>query len=257
MLGSQKGYYEKKIFSGDFLEIYRYSVAEYKREKVTRKELTSDKQKRMNFKNACRKLMRLMNCNFKHGEDFHVTLTFKSKSKARIDEKEARKEFKNFIKRLDRFRKANGLEKLKYIAAIGEGKSTGIHFHICVNKMDINDLLNTWKTSKEAGRINFSILEFSNQNGLASLAEYFVKQELKKEKDVKVSESASQNKKRLFKKWFGSRNLKKPRVERKVIKRLFLKEEPKRLKKYKVTYYENDYNDYTGAYQYVQMRLRE
>lgn len=252
-----KGYFEKRVYSGEFLEIFRYTLSEQKRERSIKANESSAKQKKYNEKNATRKLMRLMHCNFEHGEDLYVTTTFKPSSLARRNEKIARKEFAKFIRKLKHFRIKNNLGELKYIASMGETEGTGIHFHMCINKMSIKDVKKIWKHSEHAGRIKAEALKFDNENGLHDLAEYFVRQKTKRIIDMLKTESVAENKKRLLKNWSSSKHLKKPKIIKKRIKRLYLLEQPKEIKKFRITCVTNEYNEFTGAYQYIQLKLLE
>lgn len=85
-------YHEKRIFSGDYLEIIRWerNIGKAKR-RENKKKLSSEAQKKMNIKNARLSLLRLMNNNFKIGVDKFITLTFTK----RLTEKEIRQAFKD------------------------------------------------------------------------------------------------------------------------------------------------------------------
>lgn len=71
---------------------------------------TSDEQQRYNRAMAIRKMILLVNSNFT-SEDFYIHPTFTAENEPK-DEKEARKEIKNFFRRVKRYRE-NQLKELK------------------------------------------------------------------------------------------------------------------------------------------------
>lgn len=239
-------YVEKKIYSGDYLEIERYKIYDkenYNKEYVKRSD---ESQRKLNWKNSEKKLRRLMNCNFIDGQDLFLTLTFIVK----LDLKAAKREFQSFIKRLKYFRNKNKMKPLKYISCVGEDKKTGIHFHMCINKIALDDLGKIWKKSALAGRFHISTLSFDSQNGLGGLARYFMANDLEINKNK--NDSLENYNKRLGKKWSHSQNLKKPIIKKKRIKTLSISTEPPQYKLYKTVNFETIATPY-GVYQYVEM----
>lgn len=248
------GYFEKRIYSGKYLEVIRYVLSDYERYKRSFNRCNSkesrDAQKKFNRNEAIRKLTRLMNCNFTN-KDIHFTITFSEK----LDEKTARKELKNFLERVKYHFKKHDLGEFKYIYAIGEHKKEGIHFHICMTGLSLDKLLSIWRKSKYAGHTTLSHLYFDDVNGLGGLATYFINQELFKNK--LGDEDVADHKKRMIRKWTSSKNLVKPKVIKKRIKTLSIKEQPKEIKRYKIMNFENEYNEFMGRRQYVQLKLLE
>jgi hypothetical protein len=216
---------EKYTYAGKFLEIEKYIVlAGGRRTARNMKEQVSTlAQAKLNEKNAKKKLTRLLNTNFNE-KDIFVTLTFKNKDS--ITEKQAKKELDNFLRRLKRFRKKMGLNDLKYISVCELDNKNGIHFHIVMSATSMDAVYKIWGN----GRIQISQLLFSD-NGLEGLANYMLKQQLEK-KNVK--------------KWSQSKNLKKPIVKKKVVKRFNPNKHPKAPKGYKVTNVELSASEFLG-----------
>ena len=111
-------YREKRIYSGDYFEAEIYRISEWDRRK-SRKEKKKEslpKQKNLNDKNARKHLIRLLNNNFTN-KDIHLTLTYDDENYPE-DEKIAKKDVVNFLRRVRYHCKKNGLPNPKYIAVI-------------------------------------------------------------------------------------------------------------------------------------------
>lgn len=190
-------YREKKIYSGDILEIEIYPISKIERKqkrKIKEKESKS-KQKNLNDKNAKKQLIRLLNTNFTT-KDLHVTLTY-DKENLPENENAAKKDVTNFIRRLNYYIKKHNLGELKYIAVIEfreqeEGKKDiRLHHHLVVNGIvDRDTLEEIW----QKGRANADRLK-PDEFGLEGLARYI-------SKDPKGN-----------KRWIPSRNLKQPTIK--------------------------------------------
>lgn len=244
-------YIEKWTYSGDYAEREMYSLTKnqieyYERKKRTPKDkskLTLEYQKRTNWKNAEKKLKRLMNCNFTK-RDIFATFTFVEK----LSEEIAIQEFKKFISRLRYYFKKNKL-KLKYIYCIGEHKKEGIHFHMIMNNIKLDDLRLVWENSRYGGRLHISTLRFENQNGLGGLARYFMDNTLGRDKE---HSNLDEFNKMLLRKWNSSKGLISPKIKIKIIKSLSIRSIPKDYRNYKVTNYETYWTSY-GQYQYIEL----
>ncbi|AOY76666.1 rolling circle replication-associated protein [Clostridium formicaceticum] len=189
-------YREKKIYSGEMFEAEMYPISrEEKKQPRTKKEkLTVPKQKNLNNKNAVKHLIRLLNKNFTN-RDLAVHLTY-TEENIPMSEKEARKDVANYIRRINHYRKKNGLPPLKYIAVIEyrekeeEGKTVRLHHHIVMSgDMDRDKVEELWGK----GRANVKRLQ-SDEFGYEGLARYI-------SKDPKGR-----------KRWTQSKNLKQPTV---------------------------------------------
>ena len=118
------------------------------------------------------------------------------------------REITNFIKRINRARKKKDLPKMKYMGVI-EGKNTDkLHFHLLLdnllNRDEIDDLW-TKGRGKNKKSIGFTNIEkIKTQYGIDGVivkANYLTK-------EFKLENQKGKRK------WFASRNLKKPVVER-------------------------------------------
>lgn len=229
-------YMEKRIISGRYMEIVRYSISDKgkKPPRGAKEKLSSEAQMNLNYKNACKTLTRLINTNFTE-KDLFITLTYKNKNQ--ITESQAKKALENYIRRVKAHRKKNGLPDLKYITVTEIDKKNGIHHHVLFNNMSLDDIEKIWGL----GRIKTSRLE-PDENGYAALANYFLKQ---KGKDRGKSKNT--------KRWNQSKNLAQPEIPPpRVLKRINLYKPPK-VKGYRVTSVEQSFNDFAGFYQYVQL----
>lgn len=226
-------YMEKRILSGKYLEVEVYPVSVNGKRLPNRRDKekpSSEAQKKLNDKNARKKLARLMNCNF---DEVDLFLTLTHKDKDTITESEMRNEETNFFRRLKAERERRDLPELKYISVSGKDKKNGIHIHAVVSGdgMTRDEVEAVWSR----GRARTSYLE-EDENGFEGLANYFIKNQ--KQLDT------SPNKR----KWRQSKNLEKPIVSPpKIVKRVSAKKEPKPPKGYKLITYNTVVNDYSGA----------
>lgn len=147
---------------------------------------TSEVQKKLNQKNAAKKLTRLVRANF-GAEDLALHLTYRPGQEPETAE-EAAADLKNYIRRLKRIYKKQGLE-LKYICTTERGEKNGrVHHHMIVTGgVDRDALEEAWGR----GFANSKRLQIE-EDGLAALSHYMVKDGAK------------------YKRWSGSRNLIKP-----------------------------------------------
>ena len=195
-------YREKKLFCGEYLEIDIFPVFEYQRGRSKKRKPTSETMKKLNQRNAERKLIRLLNTNFTK-EDIRFDLTYDSDHCPDSPE-DAQREMQNFLRRVKRYRAKHDLPELKYVAVTEVGSRGGrVHHHIVMSGgISINTLAEIWGR----GYTTAKPLQFDEQ-GLAGIAKYLLK-------DEPV----------LSKRWSASRNLEQPKVS----------ERDGRLPKYKV-----------------------
>ena len=185
------GYRTKTTVAGPRLEAEVYPVFGRDTTAVLRrakkKNITPDRQARLNRERSIRHLVQLVDTNFDE-RDIHLTLTYQS---APTYER-AKKDMRNFCLRVKRLREKRGLPELKYIYTI-EGNEDGsrerVHIHCLMNgDMDREELEQIWaKGYANADRLK------PDENGLEAIARYLVKQQKNK------------------KKWCASRNLKQPK----------------------------------------------
>lgn len=212
-------YIKKTIISGPVVECEIYPIWN-KRSDVPRTKIGTSReaQKNLNDKNARKKIMRLVNTNFTEN-DLMITLTYKNSYLP--DEEEAKRDIQNYINRLKRKRKKDGIEEpLKYLYVLEyennkkNSKKIRIHHHIIINKMDRDSAESVWKK----GRTDSMRLQL-DADGLTGISQY-------------ISKGLCAGRR-----WGYSKNLKKPIIHR---DRTTLSKR----KVEKVALYENEYKDF-------------
>ena len=78
-------YREKKHICGEYLEVDIFPVFEYQRGRSKKRKPTSETQKRLNQRNAERKLIRLLNTNFTK-KDIRFDLTYNEENRPETPE---------------------------------------------------------------------------------------------------------------------------------------------------------------------------
>ena len=180
-------YSEKKYYCGDYLEVDIYPVYKKQRGRSKKAKPTSEIQKKLNQRNAERKLIRLLNTNFTK-RDIRFDLTYDEDHYPNSPE-EAQKQCQNFLRRVKYARAKRGLPALKYVFVTEIGRDKGrLHHHVVMSGgMDITELAEIWGRGYTAAKP----LQF-NEQGITGIAMYLVKEPI------------------LGKRWCGSRNLSKP-----------------------------------------------
>nr|DAU88525.1 MAG TPA: protein of unknown function DUF1424 [Caudoviricetes sp.] len=234
-------YIETTVQAGSYLEVYKCHSYRYQcPEKGNRKqklERTTEQAAAVNERNAERKLRWLIQTNFSLG-DIHLVVTYQKDK--RPDPDGAKKEIRNALRRFQRVYEKEGLE-FKYIH-VTEYKSTAVHHHLIIPSIDIRLLTDKWKF----GQLRPTFLYESG--GYSELARYLIKETSKT-----FREDKNPNKKR----WYGSRNLKKPKITKKIVKANTFATAPKERKGYilETDSYFSDYN--SDGYPYVFYRYRK
>ena len=183
-------YREKMYQCGNYLDIEIFPVFAPPRSVRSKKAKPTKKaQEMLNQRNAAKKIIRLANTNFTE-KDLRFDLTYSQENEPE-NPQEAQRLLQNFIKRLKRFRKRNGLPELKYIAVTETGKRKNrIHHHLILSGgVSINDLARIWGL----GYTSAKPLQF-DKKGISALAAYMTKAPL------------------LYRRWNASKNLQKPKV---------------------------------------------
>lgn len=190
------GYRRSVVLAGDRLECDIYPVFgrdDEKKARAAKKNTTPEKQKRLNDERARRRLIQLADANFTD-RDIHLTLTYRTAPG--IDQ--CRKDLRNFLLRVKRYREKNGMEPLKYIYTIEGRRETSkgagvnrIHIHMLMNGgVSRERLEEMW----ELGYANADRLQ-PTERGLEEIASYIIK-------EARDRDGA--------RKWSASRNLKQP-----------------------------------------------
>jgi hypothetical protein len=243
-------YREKRIYSGDYFEaeIYQVPESETRKPRKIKEHVSSPTQKNLNNKNSIKYLIRVINTNFTDN-DIHLTLTYDPKNYP-LSEEEAKKDMRNFIRRVQRYCKKHNLSSPKYIYIFEYKdptkykKGIRMHHHVIISgHIGRDELEKIWKK----GRANAKRLQ-ADEFGYEGLARYV-------SKNPKGS-----------KKYIPSRNLEKPTIKvndhkyskRKVEKLARTPEDRKVFeelyKGYTFTQCEVAYNDLTGTSLYIKMR---
>lgn len=218
-------YLEKTIVCGDYVHTRRYFAwktgtrVPIKKEKESPEDLKARNERHAEFNMQC-----LIQTNFPNGEGSFVTLTHAEKIP--IDEKEAKRRAGRYIRDLREDMKKRGKD-LKYIV-VHEQQGGRWHTHLIVNERSLDALVALWKH----GRIIPSPLDASEQ--YADLAHYLLKGD-KPPKGQTDGENNKTPRRKHARRWSGSRNLQKPSVTVKEIKReSLLKQYPKPKKGYRL-----------------------
>ena len=191
------GYRTRTIKAGTRLEAEVYPIYGRSMEQSARRakqNMTPERQSQLNVRRAKRRLILLMEENFRAEEDSFVTLTYAEEPTMQ----RCRKDVRNFMNRVKRLREKKGLPELKYIYAIGHDKDKRIHVHAVMSGgISQRELVKLWGK----GIVNSYLIQ-SYGKGLQGLANYLYKQ----------NEKAKDAGERMYcHMWAGSRNLKKPK----------------------------------------------
>ena len=181
--------YKKRIKSGKITEVYQYYSARKTGKnylpRTENKNTTPEEKQVINMREARLKLTRIINCNFDKNDSF-IRLSYIKK----VSDAEAIQDYRNFIRRLKYYIRANNLPELKYVSVTERGKGK-VHHHIIMNFTDINKIKNIW----DNGGVYSVNLWSEDYEGLAN---YITKETIRNEHG---------------KRWSQSRNLEKPIIE--------------------------------------------
>ena len=171
------GYRRSVTLAGDRLECEIYPVfgrEETQKARAAKKNITPEKQKRLNDERARRHLIQLADANFTD-KDIHLTLTYRAEATL----EQCKKDVRNFLLRVKRYREKKGIGELKYIYTI-EGKQelvkglpvSRIHVHMLMNGgVDRAFLEEMWAL----GYANADRLQ-PTERGLEEIASYIIKE---------------------------------------------------------------------------------
>lgn len=229
------GYRTKTTKSGEMLESEVFPIWETGAEaRRARKAVTREAQRRLNDRNAVRKLVRVVACNFGRG-DLMVTLTYGEGWDAvegRHDFTRVQRDVRNFIRRVRSARERAGLDELKYVYSIegfrgeeaeaseapalpgvleaapevmvrGLRVSPRPHVHMILSGgLEREAIEGLWGK----GWANCRGLQPDRYTGLEAISRYMVKS-WRRERGEGASPEGYPGKR-----WYGSRNLAKPKV---------------------------------------------
>ena len=198
---------------------------------------TPEDVKKVNQRNAEKRLRRLINCNFEKN-DIHLVLTYKKEN--RPTPEAAKKILANFIRRMKREYEKQGIE-FKYIHVTEYGKKNGaIHHHILLPGIDTRVIQDQWPNGK--ARPTY----FDDNGDYGKLANYLIKETSK----AFMKDDAT------GRRYHPSRGLKQPKTIVKVVMSKSYREEPKPEKGYYIEKdsIRNGVHELTGSpYQFYRM----
>ena len=193
------GYRTRTTKAGSRLEAEIYPIfgrLTEQKARAAKKNITPDRMRALNMRNAKRQLTLIMEENFDTFQDDTFTLTY---AKEPEDLTRLKKDVRNFFLRVKRFRKKNGLPEGKYVYSVGRDADQRLHVHgAMTGGISEDDRIKLWGK----GIVNASPLQTWGK-GVQGYANYLFKQnELAKARGERNG----------FHMWCGSRNLKKPKV---------------------------------------------
>lgn len=219
-------YFERRIYSGNMLEVERYCATNGGRPIGSRNTgRTTEEQEALNTAQSWRKLWRMINCNFsrKNG-DMCITLRFCEP----ISAAEANAHYQAFMRRVRTVRKRKGLADLRYIL-IRDEQSDRQHAHMIVNGgIPFAELSKLWKCGMLWGRL------LDNTDNHKELARYLTKQ-YKPKRGSDTNENAKAAHQKNKRRWTCSRNLARPTIKKRLCKRVTLHTAPSAPKGYELT----------------------
>lgn len=237
-------YEQKTTYCGKVIEVEKKKAVKSggcKKLRSPKLQPTTAQQQERNKRRAERKLTQLLNTNYGEG-DHHQILTYRKE--ARLKPREAKKALEKYMRKLRELYKKHGAE-LQYIC-VTEYKNKAIHHHLIINNaVPVKEINQLWTY----GRPKY--VQLDNTGQYKELAEYLIKET---EKTFREPETPYKQR------WNSSRNLKKPVIKKKIIKRNSWMQNPKPFKGYfveKDSVYQCEQGDTGYIYQFYSMRMLE
>ncbi len=169
-------YIERITRAGKTVEVERYYTSRYKKKGIKRGDRvkpTTEQQRKVNTRQAVRKLRILMNANFGFG-DYHLVLTYiRKKGEEPRTREQMRKDADVFLRECRKEYKKAGLA-MKYIHVMEIGKKGARHHHLVVNRIDTRILQKCWYKAYE-GHNRVKVFPLDDTGNYSKLAEYFIK----------------------------------------------------------------------------------
>ena len=169
-------YIERTTRAGKTIEVERYFTSRYKKQGIKRGDKvkpTKEEQKKVNTRQAERKLRILMNANYGYG-DYHVVLDYiRVKGEVPRSREQMRQDINVFLRELRKEYKKAGQE-LKYIHVMEIGEKGARHHHLVINQIDTKILQQCWYKAYE-GHNRVKVFPLDDSGNYAKLASYFIK----------------------------------------------------------------------------------
>ena len=202
-------YIKRITTAGRIKEIELYFSSRYNKKGAKRSDKvkpTSEQQKKINMRRRARWLRLLTAENFGYG-DYHVVLSYvRRKDVPHRTKKEMRRDIEKFFRECRKQYRKQGKE-LKYIHVMEIGERGGRHHHLVMNEIEPKILQTAWnKVYEGQSRIHITVMDDSGE--YKKLAEYFIKQSAK---------YLNTEKELMGKSYSTSKNLRKPKVEYKIV----------------------------------------
>lgn len=221
------GYIERRVKAGKTIEVERYYSPRYypRGERRRRKErLTTEQQRKVNSRLRAKKLRWLINANFGYG-DHHLDMGYvRNEYEELRSTEQMKRDADAFLRKLRALYKKHG-SAFKWVHIMEVGKRGARHHHFVINHCDAvstADIQRIWNRVYEGrSMIHFSPLD--STGNYAQLADYL----------IKYTDAHMDQPDGLMKRAYrASRNLKKPVVEKHVITRRDVLQEPNRVRGY-------------------------
>lgn len=235
-------YIKLTVDCGNDIYTYKYHSQRYgiKTERGINEKPTSKQQKKINRRLSARKRQWTASCNFGEG-DFYITFTYMRQLRP-DDTSTAHKNMMSTLAKIRRKLKKENTP-LMYMCTTERGSKGAVHHHLLIkNNFNIGLLCDLWK----CGKIDLIPIRTGS---MAALAGYFAKEteaeHVSKKREKETIHSAS-------------RNLKKPKIKKQIIKARTFTEIPLPKKDcYKIHEY-NGFQSIAGyMYQeYIQTRVK-
>lgn len=202
-------YVERITKAGKTIEVEHYYTSRYKKKGIKRGDRvkpTTEQQKKINTRQAERKLRILINANFGYG-DYHLVLTYtRKRGEPDRTKDQMRKDIDIFLRECRKAYRRAGLV-FKYIHVMEIGKKGARHHHLVINRIDTKILQKCWYKAYE-GHNRIKVYPLDDSGNQAKLAAYLIKYTDTHRK----GDGALQGKR-----WNCSKNLVRPEPEIRII----------------------------------------
>ena len=203
--------------AGRTVEVYKYYTAGHPpkgKKRAPKMAITPEDVKKVNERNAAKKLRLILAENFGAG-DVHTVIGYSRREAP--SPKEARRHLEQFMRKLRQYCKDHVIT-LRYIT-VTEYKRKRIHHHLVIPGIPAEDIAKLWGQ----GRPHITPLDSSGQ--YAQLADYLIKE---------TSKTFTEPGAPYGKRWNQSKNLRPPKITKTVVRANAWRKDPKPRKGYYV-----------------------
>ena len=236
-------YVRRTTVAGKTIEVEYYYTARYNKKGQNRSKkvkATPEQQKKINRRQAERKLRLLMNANFGYG-DYHIVLDYiRRPGKPDRTPDEMKKDAQVFLRECRKLYRRQGKE-FKYIHVMEIGRKGARHHHLVVNGIEPKILQQAWYKAYE-GHNRVKIFPLDDSGQYADLAAYFIKYSdahLRDDKEKRLQ----------GRRWNASRNLIRPQPVYEIVsKRAWFRHEERARKGYYIDKKRTEWRDASPEY---------